>query len=1033
MSSFVESHVEEAALDWLGQLGYQVIYGPDIQPEGPYQERATFGEVLLIGRLQTALARLNPTLPADALDQALRKVLAVEGANLIDQNRNFHRLLVDGISVDYRTPQGDIRHDLARVIDFDDVSANDWLACNQLTVTEGKFNRRPDVVLFLNGIPIATLELKNAADANATVQKAWQQLQTYKQEIPLLFVYDGVLAISDGLDARGGTISADFERFAPWRTADGINLAPKGVPMLETQLRGMFDRQRLLDLIRNFVVFESDGEHLIKKLAAYHQYFAVNKALECTLEATAATGDRRIGVVWHTQGSGKSLSMVFYAGKVIQHPVMENPTLVVVTDRNDLDDQLFQTFARCSDLLRQTPVQAENRGHLRELLSVNSGGVIFTTIQKFQPDERGDILPVLTSRRNVVVIADEAHRSQYGFSAKLVEGEVVYGYAKHMRDALPNASYIGFTGTPIEGSDRSTPAVFGDYIDVYDIQRAVEDNATVPIYYEARLAKLALAEEEKPKVDDEFEEVTEGEEDAVKNKLKSKWARLEAMVGAEHRLELVAKDIVDHFENRLAAMDGKGMIVCMSRRICIDLYNEIIKLRPDWHSEDDDKGTLKVIMTGSATDPLDWQQHIRNKARREHLAGRYRNPKEDFKLVIVRDMWLTGFDAPSMHTMYLDKPMKSHGLMQAIARVNRVFKDKPGGLVVDYLGLADQLKAAMKDYTESGGKGDTTVDIEEAVARMLELFEVVEGIMHGFAWSHWSTLSPGDRLSLIAAGMEHVLAQEDGAKRYVDAVTKLAKAFALAMPHDEALRVREDVAFFQAVKGGLVKYTISTGPGQTQAELDAAIRQIVAKAVVSDEVIDIFAAAGLKKPDIGILSEEFLEEVRQMPHRNLALELLRKLMSDEIRSQSKKNVVQARSFSEMLEQVMRSYQARSITAAQVIAELIELAKEMNEAKVRGEQLGLSDDEVAFYDALEVNDSAVAILGDEALRQIARELVEVVKRSVSIDWTSRESVKANLRRMVRRVLRANGYPPDKQEKAVETVLLQAETLAADWAS
>jgi len=1029
--NFVESHVEEAALCWLEELGYQVAYGPNLQPEGPSQERSAFGDVLLLGRVESALARLNPALPASALEQALRKVLGVEGASLIEQNRNFHRLLVDGVPVDYRSAEGEVRHDHARLIDFANPDANDWLACNQVTVTDGKYNRRPDVVLFLNGIPIATLELKNAADENATILRAWQQLQTYKQEIPLLFVYNGALGISDGLDARGGTLSADFERFAPWRSTDGVDLAPKGIPMLETQLRGMFDRQRLLDLLQHFIVFEDDGESLVKKLAAYHQYFAVNKAVECTMQATKAEGDRRIGVVWHTQGSGKSLSMVFYAGKVIRHPQMENPTVVVVTDRNDLDDQLFTTFARCEDLLRQAPVQARDRHHLRELLSVNSGGVVFTTIQKFQPEERGDLLPVLTDRRNVVVIADEAHRSQYGFSAKLVEGEVVYGYAKHMRDALPNASYIGFTGTPVEAGDRSTPAVFGDYIDVYDIQRAVEDNATVPIYYEARLAKLALDEDEKPKVDEEFEDVTEGEEETVKSKLRSKWARLEAMVGAEHRLDLVARDIVDHFENRLSAMDGKGMVVCMSRRICVDLYNAIIKLRPEWHSSDDESGFLKVIMTGSATDPTEWQQHIRNKSRRESLANRFRSPKEGFKLVIVRDMWLTGFDAPVMHTMYLDKPMRGHGLMQAIARVNRVFKDKPGGLVVDYLGLADQLKAAMKDYTEGGGKGDTTIDIDEAVALMMEKYEVVCAMMHGFPWQTWVSLNPGDRLKLIAAGMEHVLAQEDGAKRYVDAVTKLAKAFALAMPHETALEIREDVAFFQAVKAGLVKYTVATGPGQTQAELDAAIRQIVAKAVVSEEVIDIFEAAGLKKPDISILSEEFLEEVRQMPQRNLAFELLRKLLNDEVRSRSKKNVVQAKSFAEMLENVIRAYQNRSITAAQVIAELIELAKQMNAAKARGEELGLSDDEIAFYDALEVNDSAVAVLGDDALRAIARELVEVVKRNTSIDWTSRESVKANLRRLVRRVLRAHGYPPDKQEKAVETVLLQAETLAAEW--
>jgi type I restriction enzyme R subunit len=880
------------------------------------------------------------------------------------------------------------------------------------------------VVLFINGLPLAVIELKNAADEDATIWTAFNQLQTYKQQIPSLFVYNAALVVSDGLEARVGTLTANREWFMPWRTIEGEELAPSRMLQLEVLIKGLFEKHRFLRMLRHFIVFEEEqsGGEVLKKMAGYHQFHAVERAVETTVAASRPEGDRRSGVVWHTQGSGKSLTMAFYAGSVVLHPAMENPTLVVLTDRNDLDDQLFGTFSRCHELLRQKPVQATDRADLRSLLQVASGGVVFTTIQKFMPEEKGDKYPCLSERRNIVVIADEAHRSQYDF---------IDGYARHMRDALPHASFIGFTGTPIELTDKNTRAVFGDYISIYDIQRAVQDKATVPIYYESRLAKLELKAEERPKLDVEFEEVTEGEEPTRKEKLKSKWAALEALVGTEKRLELIARDLVDHFEQRLEAMDGKAMVVCMSRRICVELYKQIAKLRPKWHNEDDAKGEIKVVMTGSADDPLDWQPHIRNKPRREALAKRFKNPKDPFKIVIVRDMWLTGFDAPCMHTMYVDKPMRGHGLMQAIARVNRVFRDKPGGLVVDYLGLADQLKKALANYTESGGKGETAIDQEEAVAVMLEKYEICCDLFHAFDWSLWTRGQPVQRLGLLPLAQEHILAQEDGKARLLKAVTELSQAFALSVPHEKAIAIRDDVGFFQAVRAALAKS--STGQQKTAEELDHAVRQLVSKAVSSDQVVDIFAAAGLKKPDISILSDEFLAEVRSLPHRNLALELLRKLLSDEIKTRSKKNLVQSRSFAEMLEKSVRAYQNRAIETAQVIEELIQLAKGIRDADRRGEELGLSEEETAFYDALETNDSAVAVLGDDTLRIIAHELVETVRRNVSIDWTVKETVRAKLRVMVKRILRKYGYPPDKQEKATETVMQQAELLCADWAA
>ena len=948
---------------------------------------------------------------------------------------SFHQLLTDGVDVQYRRKDGTIANDKVWLVDFDEISNNDWLVVNQFTVIEDRNNRRPDVVIFINGLPLGVIELKNPSDENATIKGAFKQLQTYKQEIPALFPFNEILAISDGVQARVGTLTANWERFMPWRTIAGDRVAPKGSLELEVLIKGIFEKHRVLDLIRSFVVFEVDGPTITKRMAGYHQFHAVNKAVERTVTATAPRGDKRVGVVWHTQGSGKSLTMAFYSGKIIRHPRMENPTLVVLTDRNDLDDQLFGTFAACQDLLRQTPVQADSRDDLRELLQVASGGVVFTTIQKFLP-ERDTKFPLLSQRRNVVFIADEAHRSQYGFGAHVVKSKdedaayIAYGFAKHVRDALPSASFIGFTGTPIESTDRSTPEVFGNYIDIYDIQRAVEDGATVRIYYEGRLAKLELAEAERPRIDPEFEEITEGEEVSVKEELKTKWARLEAMVGADKRVKLIARDIVDHFEKRQSALEGKAMIVCMSRRICVEMYDEIVRLRPNWVEQDDDKGALKVIMTGGADDGPEWQKHIRNKARRETLAKRFKDPVDPFKVAIVRDMWLTGFDVPSLHTMYLDKPMRGHTLVQAIARVNRVFKDKPGGLVVDYLGLAEYLKQALADYTQAD-RNDTGIPQEQAVAVLMEKYEIVTAILHGFDYSKFLNGTPQERLAVIPAGMQFILEQGEEVKpRFIQAVSELSKAFALAVPNEKALALREEIAFFQAVRASFEKYT--TDEGKTKEDLDTAIQQIVSRAVASDQIVDIFSAAGLKTPDISILSDEFLAEIRDLPYKNLALELLKKLINDEIRAQSRKNLVQSRSFAEMLEKTIRQYQNRSIEAAQVITELIELAKTIRAAHRRGEDLGLTEDELAFYDALETNDSAVKVLGDETLHAIAHELVETVRRNVSIDWTVQESVRAKLRTMVKRVLRKYGYPPDKQDKATQTVLEQAELIAKDWA-
>jgi type I restriction enzyme R subunit len=1048
-----ESHIEEAALAWLRELGYSVTGGPDIAPDSHKSERASYGDVILIGRLKAAIARLNPALPEDARADAFRRILQVESPSLIEENRRLHKAMVEGVDVEYFGEDGVIRGEQVRLIDFNDPEANDWLAVNQFTVIEDKTNRRADIVVFLNGLPLAVIELKNPGDENATLGGAFNQLQTYKSQIPSLFRTNDALVISDGLAARIGSLTADRERFMPWRTVDGSVEAGRANPELETVIKGVFDKRRLLDVVKDFIAFGDTGSGVIKILAGYHQFHAVRHAVERTLQATGPEGDRRVGVIWHTQGSGKSLLMAFYAGQIIKHPAMENPTIVVITDRNDLDDQLFGTFSMCKDLLRQTPQQAESHEELFRLLDRPSGGVIFTTIQKFSPQD-GDQDRPLTRRRNVVVIADEAHRSQYGFKAKVAAktGEISYGFAKYLRDALPNASLIGFTGTPIEKDDVSTPAVFGDYIDIYDISRAVADFATVPIYYESRLARIELDEKEKPKIDAEIEELTEDEAIDEQERIKRKWASVEALVGSDKRVDLIADDLVRHFEARLSALDGKGMIVCMSRRICVALYKAIVKLRPEWHSDDDDAGAIKVVMTGAASDPESWQAHIgkRPKARRELIAKRAKDPKDSLKLVIVRDMWLTGFDAPCMHTMYVDKPMRGHGLMQAIARVNRVFRDKPAGLIVDYIGIAQALKNALGQYS-TPDQENTGISEEQAVAVLLEKYEIVRDMFRpdtqtGFDYRR--AVSPKataqERLGIMAAAIDWVLtmqqesaaheATDEGKKkahrRYGDAVLALSKAYALGAASDAAREIREEVGFFQAIRAAMVKST--PNGGRSTADRELAIQQIVSRAVVSTAIVDIMRAAGIQSPDISILSDEFLSEVRDMDKKNLALEALRKLINGEVRSQSKRNVVQARAFSDRLQDAIARYHANAITTVQVLEELIKLAKDIRAARERGEESGLSDEEIAFYDALAQNGSAREVMGEPQLRVIAHELVKSVKNTVTVDWMHREAARARMRVLVKKILRKYGYPPDLQDAAVQTVLQQAEALSAEWA-
>jgi type I restriction enzyme R subunit len=1042
MAVISEDHIEQIIIQEFIDLGYSYVNGADISPEGRAQERE-YNEVVLKNRLHTAISKLNPNVPYEAQEEAVKKVLRTDSPNLFQNNYQVHKYLTDGVDVEYR--KGDrIVGDKVWLIDYENPTNNEFLVVNQFTIIENNVNKRPDLILFVNGLPLVVIELKNAVDENATIHSAFNQLQTYKQTISSLFLYNALLIISDGWDALYGSLTSPKQFFVPWKSIDGKMVADENMPQMEVMAKGMLNKNVLPDLIRHYIIFHQNKEQITKIVPRYHQYFAVNKAVETTKVATAVNGDQRAGVIWHTQGSGKSLSMVFYAGKLVL--ALNNPTLVILTDRNDLDDQLFDTFSQSQDLLRQTPVQAENREDLKKKLSVTSGGIVFTTIQKFLPEviDKIDIgegktknikgqFEQLSDRRNIVVIADEAHRSQYDF---------MDGFAKHMRDALPNASFIGFTGTPIENTDKNTQAVFGEYIDVYDIQQAVEDGATVRIFYENRLAKINLKEEEKPRVDAEFEELTENEELSDKQSLMSKWGRLEAIVGNEHRLELIANDIVKHFESRNEVLDGKAMIVCMSRRICVDLYAQIVKIRPDWHSDDDADGTIKVVMTGSSSDPLSFQPHVRNKAKRKALGERLKDPKDKLKLAIVRDMWLTGFDAPSMHTLYIDKPMQGHNLMQAIARVNRVYKDKEGGLVVDYIGIANDLKRALALYTDSGGKGKPAFDQDEAASVMMGKYEVVaqmfseqpidKTVQKGLNYKSFFSMTPKEKLYFPIQGANYVLGLENGKDRFINTVTELTKSFAISVPHPYTIDIRDEVGLFQAIKARIVKVTQS-GKGKSDEEIETAIKQILSDAIVSDEVIDIFDAAGIKKPDISILSDEFLAEVKGMTHKNLALELLKKLLKGEIKTRTKVNLVQSKKFSEMLDSSVKSYQNNLITSAEVIDEMIRLAKEIKEADRRGEDLGLDFREYAFYSALEVNDNSVAVLGDDILRHIARELVDTVRRNTSIDWTVRENVQAKMRIAVKKILRKHGYPPDMELKATETVLEQAKLLASDFSS
>lgn len=1031
-TSFTESDLEQAALEWFEELNYEKAYGPEISPEGEYPERQFYHDVILKDRLREALIRINKHVPREAIEEAIRVIEVPRSPSLLINNKAFQKMVTDGIDVQYQAANGEYPTEKVWLFDTDPdrIDNNNFLVVNQFTVVENQGEKRPDIVVFVNGLPIAVFELKSASNEEVGISDAYNQVQTYKGAIPSLFTYNSFLVISDGVNARVGTLTANEDRFMMWRTIDGDDVAPSSLPQLEVLVKGMFEKSRLLDIIKHFVLFQTDGEHLFKILAGYHQYHATNKAIASTERATMDDGDRKIGVIWHTQGSGKSLSMVFYAGKLVL--TLNNPTIVVVTDRNDLDDQLFSTFSKSKDLLRQTPQQAENRTHLRELLSVESGGIIFTTVHKFTPDENEDKYPVLTERRNVIVIADEAHRSQYGFQADMVAGDdeaaIKYGYAKYMRDALPNASYIGFTGTPVELTDKNTPAVFGDYIDIYDMTRAVEDGTTVRIYYESRIARLDLSEAERPVIDSEYEDITEYQEYTQRERLKSRWARLEALAGAEKRVRKVAQDVVEHFEQRQKAGFGKAMIVVMSRRIAIDMYRAIVALRPDWHSDDDNEGKIKIVMTGSSSDPEEWQPFIGNKRRREHLAKRMKDVNDPLQIVIVRDMWLTGFDVPSMNTMYIDKPMKGHNLMQAIARVNRVFRDKPGGLIVDYIGIADLLKSALQQYTENDRK-TAGIDTDQAVDFMLERLQLIRELLHGYDYSKFASEKAAERMKAIVETVDYVLGLGEESKRnFLNWTTELARAFSLCATTPAAEEVNVEISFFKAVKSGIIKLITDENKRKTTKELDAELNQLISKSVVSDEVVDILEAVGLQKPNIAILSDEFLEHVRGLKQKNLAVELLRRLLQGKVKAVSRTSIVQSKKFSEMLEEAIRKYNNRTIETTQVIEELIQMAKEMNAAVKRGEDLGLIKEELAFYDALASNESAKELMGDLMLKQIAHELTQAIKSNIKVDWTLRENVRAQMRITVKRLLKKYGYPPDLEKMAIDLVLQQAELMA-----
>ncbi len=1057
--NFTEEYLEEAAIEILQELGYTYVFGPDISCDGEYPERKDYREVILEERVRDALFRINRDLPREALDEAFRQIITFNSPMLEENNRYFHNILVEGIEVSYQT-DGHIRTKRAYMVDFENPDNNDFLVTNQFTIIEHE-ERRPDLVIFVNGIPLVVIELKSASDENVGIEEAYNQIQTYKRDIPSLFNYNGFCILSDGLNAKAGTITSNEERFMNWRSIDGENIEPLSTPQYEVLFKGMLSKDRLLDIIQNFIVFHESSEEdrdvhgnrigdrktIIKILAAYHQYFAVKKAIEKTKEATSEDGDRKIGVIWHTQGSGKSLSMVFYTGVLVKE--LNNPTIVVITDRNDLDDQLFETFSKSEDILRQRPLQADVRklteAQKAQQLSSNSreinglydllnerqsGGIIFTTIQKFTPEE-GD-MPVLTDRKNVIIIADEAHRSQYGLRAKVDTdtGDVKYGYAKYLRDALPNASFIGFTGTPIEFDDKSTPAVFGNYIDIYDMTRAVEDEATVKIYYENRIIKLETDEEELEKIDDEFEEVMEGQEEFEREKNKAKWSRLEAVVGSPNRIKKLAEDIVEHYEEKSKTIDGKAMIVCMSRRICVDLYDEIVKLRPDWHSDDLDKGKIKVVMTGSAADNERIQKHVGGKVRRDTLARRMKDNKDELKIVIVRDMWLTGFDVPSMHTMYIDKPMKGHNLMQAIARVNRVFKDKDGGVIVDYIGILESLKRALKQYTDSDKK-NTGIDTSVAINIMLEKLEILQGIMHGYDYSEYMGDSQVKRIRAITGGMDFILGKpEEDQKEFKQLAVELAKAHALCAATDEGKSKSLEVSYFKAVKASLSKLQERGKPRKSKREIEARVSQMLERSIISEEVIDVFDAMGLKRPDVSILSEEFLEEVREIKHKNLALEMLKKLLEGNIKTMERRNLVKSEKFSEKLRKALNKYRNQAITNAEVIEELIRMAHEMKESNEEERKLGLNEDEIAFYYALTADDAVKQFMDDEILKKIAQELTQAIRNNITIDWSIRRSAQAGMRRIIKRLLAKYDYPPEEAKNALKVVMKQAEKMCGN---
>lgn len=1025
MSKFDEDQLEQAGISWFKELDYTYMNGYEISPGGKYQERESHKEVVLEERLRNALYSINSDIPNKAIESAIREVLIPKEPSMIENNRNFHEMVTDGIDVEYEREDGSIKYDKVWLFDKEEKKNNDWLVVNQFTVQEGEYTRRPDIVVFVNGLPLVVMELKSAVAENATINTAYNKLQNYKDQIPSLFTYNEILIISDGHNARAGTITSNIERFMTWRTIDGEEIVSKGIPELEVLIKGIFDRERFLELVHNFILFQDDGANITKIFAAYHQYHAVRKAINSTEHAMGDEGDRRIGVIWHTQGSGKSLSMVFYSGKLVLG--MDNPTIVVITDRNDLDDQLFSTFSKSSQLLRQKPKQADSREDLKDLLSVESGGIVFTTIQKF---EEGD--SPLTERENVIVIVDEAHRSQYGFDPNIKQiddkAETKYGYAKYMRDALPNASYIGFTGTPIDFIGRNTTGVFGGYIDIYDMTRAVEDEMTVKIYYESKIVQVDISEEKKKELDREIENLTDGLTEETKNNYMSKNSTIEAVIGSEDRLETVAEELVNHFEERQEAILGKGMIVTVSRAVAANLYNKITDIRPEWHHEDDDKGGIKVVMSGSSDDPKELQPHIRPKNERKTIEKRLKDPEDELKLVIVCDMWLTGFDVPPLHTMYIDKPLKGHTLMQAIARVNRVYRDKPGGLIVDFIGIADALKKALNSYTESDRK-QTAIDTEEAVKELLKEYEIVKDLFYPFDYKRFFEAKPEDKMRIITEATEHILGLDEdpagtGEERFIRHVNRLSKAYALCSTREEALEISEDIAFFKAVKAAIKKH-FSDGESSAE-EVNGAINQMVSKAIASDGVIDIFEGTNID-PDMSILSEEFLEEVKHLQQKNIAARTLEQILKTKVKKMARQNLVKSKRFSEMLNETLNKYRNRAIETRHVIEELIKLAREMNKAQEEENDLGLNKDEVAFYDALGVNDAAVKVMGDEILKKIAVELTETIRNSTTIDWSSREDIKANIRVQVKRLLRKYDYPPDKQKEAIETVMEQAELM------